>query len=185
MSTIVGITDSTTPPPVTSSAQPSKLSQLEQLLKQGRVHLQDLRARLDQATKERDQLVAELKDRDASHEQLWAEQAELQRADAERHARELAGLRAELSEAIVARDAAITKRDELESQMKDAASARTELDETIAARDGLEHQLREADEQRVSLEKALAAAINDVEQLRADADRAAALAREIFEIHQK
>jgi chromosome segregation ATPase len=185
MSTIVAITDSTTPPPVTSSAQPSKLSQLEQLLKQGRVHLQDLRSRLEQATKERDQLAAELKARDASHEQLWADQAELQRADAERHARELAGLRAELSEAIVARDAAYARRDELELKLKDAAALRAELDETIAARDRLEDQLREADEQRVSLEKTLATALNEVEQLRADADRAAALAREIFEIHQK
>jgi hypothetical protein len=185
MSTILAIADSTTPPPAATGAQPSKLSQLEQLLKQGRVHLQDLRARLEQATKERDQLIALLKERDAAHEKLWAEQAELQRADAERHARELANLRAELSEALVARDAAITRRDELDSQLKDAAAIRAELDETIAARDRLEDQLREADEQRVSLEKAHAVAVHDVEQLRADADRAAALAREIFEIHHK
>jgi uncharacterized coiled-coil DUF342 family protein len=117
MSTIVAIADSPTPPPAIN-AQPSRLSQLEQLLKQGRVYLQDLRARLEEATKERDEL-------------------------------------------------------------------RVQVGELIAARDHLESQLRQADEQRASLEKALAAAIDDVEQLRADADRASALAREIFEIHHK
>src|SRR5688572_10641618 len=34
--------------------------QLEQLLRQGRIHLQDLRARLQQVTAERDRLVAQL-----------------------------------------------------------------------------------------------------------------------------
>jgi chromosome segregation ATPase len=117
MSTILAIADSTTPSSAPND-QPSRLSQLEQLLKQGRVYLQDLRTRLEETTKERDEL-------------------------------------------------------------------RIQLSEAIAARDRLDDRLREAEERRASLEKALASAIDDIEQLRADADRAAALAREIFEIHQR
>ena len=101
-----------------TNAQPSKLSQLEELLKQGRVHLQDLRAKLDRVTQERNELAATLKDRDASQETLWAEQAEMQRADGERHERELLELRAEVSEASAARDAAIARLDDLEKQLK-------------------------------------------------------------------
>ena len=42
--------------------------ELEQLLKQGRAHLQDLRNRLQQAESERDRLHAELADRRATHQ---------------------------------------------------------------------------------------------------------------------
>jgi predicted RNase H-like nuclease (RuvC/YqgF family) len=163
MSTIATITE----PASTSSPtdpQPAKVSQLEQLLRQGKVFLQDLRAKLAAVTKERDQLVESLKERDASHEKLWAEQAELQRADTERHGREL---------------------EELRSQLKAFEGIRSELDEAVATRTRLADELRNADTQKTSLEKALATAVDDVEQLRADAERAAALAREIFEIHQK
>ena len=145
MSTTLDVTEPAAAPPAT--AQPSKLSQLEELLKQGRVHLQDLRAKLDRVTKERDELAATLKDRDASQETLWAEQVELQRADGERHERELLELRAEIGEASAARDGAIARLDDLERQ--------------------------------------LAAATTEADQLKADADRAAELAREIFETFSK
>jgi chromosome segregation ATPase len=163
MSTIATITE---PAPTSSPTdpQPAKVSQLEQLLKQGKVFLQDLRAKLAAVTKERDQLVESLKERDASHEKLWAEQAELQRADNERHGREL---------------------EELRTQLKALEGIRSELDEAVATRARLADELRDAGTQKTSLEKALATAEDDVEQLRADAERAAALAREIFEIHQK
>ena len=152
MSTIADITEPAAAP--STGAQPSKLSQLEQLLKQGRVHLQDLRARVAEATKERDELAARLEERDASHEKLWAEQAEMQRADSERHERELLELRAELSEASAARDVACARRDELEGK-------------------------------RAALEQSLAAATEEADQLKADADRAAELAKEILETFSK
>ncbi len=170
MSTIATITEPA-PTPSPTDPQPAKVSQLEQLLRQGKVFLQDLRAKLEAVTKERDQLVESLKERDASHEKLWAEQAELQRADNERHGRELEELRTQL--------------EELRTQLKVVEGIRSELDEAVAARTRLADELRDADTQKTSLEKALATAVDDVEQLRADAERAAALAREIFEIHQK
>jgi len=161
MSTIETITEPASPSSPAGAASPSKLSQLEQLLKQGKVHLQDLRTRLQEATDERDRLAAQLKERDTSQEALWAEQAELQRADSERHERELTELRAKLQEAMAARD------------------------EAVAARNRMSDEMREMESQRTSLEKGLAAAIDEVDELRSDAERAAALAREIFEIHHK
>jgi chromosome segregation ATPase len=155
------IADLAGPAAASTGAEPSKLSQLEQLLKQGRVHLQDLRTKVEQATKERDEMAARLEARDADHEKLWAEQAEMQRADSDRHEREILELRAELSEASAARDVASAKRDELEAQV------------------------RESEEKRASLEKSLAAATTEADQLKADADRAADLAREIFETFSK
>ena len=114
MSTIATITEPA-PTPSPTEPQPAKVSQLEQLLRQGKVFLQDLRAKLAAVTNERDQLVESLKERDASHEKLWAEQAELQRTDNERHGRELEelrtqlkafeGIRSELDEAVVTRTA--------------------------------------------------------------------------------
>jgi len=165
--------------------QPAKLSQLEQLLRQGRTFLQDLRAKLEQVTVERDQLATALKERDASHEKLWAEQADMQRAESERHQREVADLKRELAAASAARDAAAERRNDLESQLKGLQGVRSQLDEAVAAHKRLAEQLREGETQRVSLEKALGTAVDEVEQLRTDADRAAALAREIFEIHHK
>jgi chromosome segregation ATPase len=149
MSTIEAITDTASQPSPTANPQPSKLAQLEQLLKQGKVLLQDLRTRLEETTKERDQLAATLKDRDASHEKLWTEQADMHRAESERHERELAELR-------------------------------TQLDEAVARRQTLAEKLSESEAHRSTLEKALATAIDEFEQLRTDADRAAAIARELF-----
>jgi chromosome segregation ATPase len=173
------------PPRPAGGQPPSKLSQLEQLLKQGRTLLQDLRDRLERATNERDELAATLKERDAAHEKLWAEQAEIHRTDGERHARELDDVRRQLDAAMAAREAAVTQRTELESQVKELHGVRSQLEEAVAAERRLADQLREAEEHRTSLERALAVAIDDVEQLRTDADRAAALAREIFETHHK
>ncbi len=185
MTTTSTINEPAPPQSPTNNPPPSKLLQLEQLLKQGKVLLQDLRARLEEATKERDQLAATLHDRDASHEKLWAEQADLQRAESERHAHELAELRTQLGEAVAARDAAIGSRDDLESQVKALEGIRSQLDEAIAGRKHLVEELRESEAQRGSLEKALATAVDEFEQLRTDADRAAAIAREIFETHNK
>lgn len=152
MNTIVAITETATQS--TGNPQPSKLAQLEQLLKQGKVFLQDLRARLEATTKERDQLAATLTEHDATHEKLWAEQLDIQRADRVRQDRELAELRAQ-------------------------------LDEAVTGRQKLADQLLESEAQRHSLEKALATAIDEFEQIRTDADRAAAIAREMFETQSK
>jgi chromosome segregation ATPase len=151
MSTIVAITGTTSQP---GNPQPSKLAQLEQLLKQGKVFLQDLRARLEATTKERDQLAVTLKEHDATHEKLWAEQLDIQRAERVRHDRELAELRAQ-------------------------------LDEAVTGRQKLADQLLESEAHCHSLEKALATASDEFEQIRADADRAAAIAREMFETQSK
>jgi chromosome segregation ATPase len=83
----------------------SRLPQLEQLLKQGKTHLQDLRTRLEDATNERNRLAAQLNEREASNEQLWGEQAELQQALADKQQRELDELHARLQDANATRDA--------------------------------------------------------------------------------
>ena len=185
MNTTSALTEPALSPSPTNNPQPSKLLQLEQLLKRGKVLLQDLRSRLEEATRERDQLAATLTERDASHEKLWAEQADLQRADSERHARELAELRTQLGETVAARDAAVATRDDLQSQVHALEGIRSQLDEAVAGRTNLSEQLRESEAQRGSLEKALATAVDEFEQLRTDAERAAALARELFETHSK
>ena len=48
----------------------AKLAQLEQLLKQGRTHLQSLRTQVDDAKKERDELRAKLEHAEAEREDL-------------------------------------------------------------------------------------------------------------------
>lgn len=124
MSTIVTIT-ATDSPSSTGNPQPSKLAQLEQLLKQGKVLLQDLRTRLEETTKERDQLAATLKDRDASQEKLWAEQADLQRAESERHERELTELRTQLDEAVA-------RRKTLAEKLSESEAHRSTLEKALA-----------------------------------------------------
>ena len=140
MSTIADITEPVAAP--STGAQPSKLSQLEQLLKQGRTP-SGLRARVEEATKERDQLATTLKERDASHEKLWAEQAELQRADSERHRREME-LRAELSEASAARD--VASRDATSWKHSSRQRRRPVQLEDAADAQRLEGRLRESEE---------------------------------------
>ena len=83
----------------------SRLPQLEQLLKQGRTHLQDLRTRLDEATAERNRLAAQLANREVANEELCTEQVELQRALTEKQQRELDELRIRVQDANATRDA--------------------------------------------------------------------------------
>jgi PAS domain S-box-containing protein len=116
----------------------SRLPQLEQLLKQGRVHLQDLRTKLEEANTERDHLSAKLGEREAANEQLWTEQAELQNALSDRQQRELFDLQAQLQEAIAARD-------RLAASLNERAAAyeqlRTESAEQHRMLEGQQHEL--------------------------------------------
>lgn len=105
----------------------SRLPQLEQLLKQGKTHLQDLRTRLDEATNERNRLAAQLNEREASNEQLWSEQAELQQALAEKQQRELDDLHARLQDANATRDAAAARLHARETEHEQLAAEHQEL----------------------------------------------------------
>ena len=124
-------------------AKVSRLPQLEQLLKQGRTHLQDLRTRLDEATKERNQLAAQLSDREASNEQLWTEQAQLQQGLAEQQQTELNALHTQLQEATAARDGLTSRLTELEAEREQLSLLRIKLDEATSEKDQLVAQLAE------------------------------------------
>ena len=111
----------------------SRLPQLEQLLKQGRLHLQELRKRLDDTAREREQLAAQLSERESANEQLWAEQAELQQSLGSQHARDLKELRAQLEEANAVRDEVSAKLAAREHHHEHLGNERTQLQQTIEA----------------------------------------------------
>jgi chromosome segregation ATPase len=127
----------------------SRLPQLEQLLKQGKTHLQDLRTRLEEATSERNRLEAQLNEREAANEQLWGEQAELERALADRQQRELDELQGRLLDANATRDAVAARlhareieHDQLiEASRQELSVLQRKLDEAISEKDQLVTQL--------------------------------------------
>jgi exonuclease VII small subunit len=145
----------------------SKLPQLELLLKQGRTHLQDLRAKLEEATKERDRLAAQLGGREVENERLWAEQVQLQQSLTEQQQRDLTGLRIELQEATAARDATAARLAEREGEHE---RLRSMLDEAIADRERLTAQLNEHVAEHARSQERLQA----LDVLRADVDQAIA-----------
>jgi chromosome segregation ATPase len=106
----------------------TRLPQLEELLKQGRAHLQELRNRLAEATQERERLAAQLTERESANEQLWAEQADLQQSLGERQQRDLNELRTQLEQEVSAHQGEVT-------------SLQTRLDEAIGEKELLVGQL--------------------------------------------
>jgi len=123
----------------------SRLPQLEQLLKQGRTHLQDLRTRLDEATAERNRLAAQLGQREVANEELWTEQADLQQALTEKQQSELDELRTRLQDANATRDAVAARlharETEHEHLLAEQQELRCRLDEAVSEKDQLVTQL--------------------------------------------
>jgi chromosome segregation ATPase len=181
-----------------------QLPQLEQLLKQGRTHLQALRVKLDETSRERDQLAARVTEREAAHEQLWNEQANLQLSLEGQQQRELEDLRLQLRDAIGERDQASARLAEGEAQQAHLQSERdtlrTERDEARAERDQLrmerddlrhsqeelrhsqEGRERESDQLRTSLADAVAEKEQLVSQL---AERIAEHERSLLEREER
>lgn len=125
--------------------------ELEQLLKQGRTHLQDLRNRLQQTAVERDRLQAELADSARAHqhhvEQLERQMddlhAELQGATAERNR-----LAAQLGEQDAAHKQLAEQRADEQSTftrlLDEASSVQRELTAEVQEQRQQIHKLREA-----------------------------------------
>lgn len=187
--------------------------QLEQLLRQGRTHLHDLRTRLQQTTAERNQLATELNERktaylrelDRLETQLQEATAQglLQRTVAEQLENELQlkeqerkeqvdGLRNEIQQMTAERDRFATDLAERETTQKELAAR-------LAEREGAYKQLTaEREEEQYKFETALAAAANrqkdiehqvedqreEIRHLRETSMRAQALAREIMQAHE-
>jgi chromosome segregation ATPase len=137
--------------------------QLEQLLRQGRAHLQDLGHRLQQMTAERDRLLAELGDRTTAH-----------RLELEQVQSEVNSLRRQLETTAGRRDSLATQLEEREAAHQQFAAERTE------ERDSFERLLAEAR----SNERDMVAELDEQRQqcaiLREAALRAQALARQIM-----
>lgn len=180
---------------------------LEQLLRQGRTHLQDLRARLQQATDERDRLQSE-------RERLEGELAQRRTS----HEREIERLQSQIEEA--ARQAFLDKtlaeqraRDLVvkeEEHREQAEALRLQLQKSTADRERLSADLEEREaaykrfadersEERATFERLLAEATanqrdmvqelddqrQQIQTLRETAMRAQSLAREIMRAHEK
>ena len=151
----------------------SRLPQLEQLLTQGKTHLQDLRLRLEEATSERNRLEALLTERETTNQQLWDEQTELERAHADRQQRELDELHARLQDANATRDAVASRLHareiEYDKLVTEHAKLRSRLDEVISEKDQLVAQLAD----RISEHERALAEQDDKHRIEADEHRKA------------
>lgn len=141
--------------------------ELEQLLKQGRAHLQDLRARLQLTATERDRLQAELADSASAH-QRTIEQLQVQMDD----------MRAQFQDATAERNRMAAQLGEQEAAHHQFAQERADerstfkrlMDEALSSHRDMTEQL---EEQR-----------RHIDTLRAAAVRAQSLAREIVGAHE-
>jgi hypothetical protein len=187
--------------------------QLEQLLRQGRTHLHDLRARLQQTTAERNQLATELNERKTAYlreldrletqlqeataqgllQRTRAEQldGDLQSKEQERR-QQVDGLRNEIQQMTA-------ERDRLGTDLAEREATQKELAARLAEREGAYKQLTaEREEEQYKFETAIAAAANrqkdiehqvedqreEIRHLRETSMRAQALAREIMQAHE-
>lgn len=143
-----------------------QLPQLEQLLKQGRTHMQALRVKLEQTSKERDQLAARVSEREAAPEHLRNDQAQLQ-SSLESRQRELEEVRAQLQKLNAERDqvgARLAAREtdysrvQTEHAQLQAGQAllHAERDELRAERDGLRAQREQLYAERDELRHSMA-----------------------------
>ena len=107
----------------------AKLAQLEQLLKQGRTHLQSLRAQVDDARRERDELRGKL------------DLAESEREDIGEKHDQIAFLLTELR----------ADRDRIAGELRATESQRLSLEETLGFATGGLEQLRSAVERALVL----------------------------------
>jgi hypothetical protein len=166
--------------------------QLEQLLRQGRAHLQDMRGRLQEATAERDRLGVEITELKAVHEreverlQIQIDQAAnealLQQTQAEQrdqeHRHQVETLREQLEKVTTERN-----RLELEMEEREAAHKRF-IDERAEERCTLERLLAESTSNQRDMMQELDDQRQQLEMLREAAMRAQSLAREIMRAHE-
>lgn len=148
--------------------------QLEQLLKQGRTHLQDLRSRLQQATTELQQVTAE-------RDRLQAESTGSKKAhqiEVDHLQRQTDDLRAELQGVTAERNRLAAHLEEREAAHKQFAEERTDERSTF------KRLLDEA----TSNQREMTAELNEQQQqidtLREAAMRAQSFAREIMRSHE-
>jgi hypothetical protein len=174
--------------------------QLEHLLLQGRTHLQDLRARLQQVTAERDRLRIELSERQTAHQQEaerlqiqlgeMTNAAFLQRMLAEQRERDMRSKQQDQQQQIDALDEqlqyTVAERDGLAAQLaQQEAAHRRFADERADERFTLERLLAEATSNQRDMVQELDEKRQQLETLREAAMRAQSLAREIMRAHEK
>ena len=141
--------------------------ELEQLLKQGRAHLHDLRGRLQLAGAERDRLQAEVADSSKAHQRA-IEQLERQMDD----------VRAELQ-------GAIAERNRLAAQVEEQEAAHKQLAEERAdERSTFKRLLDEASFTQSEMTAQLEEQRQEIDTLREAAMRAQSFAREIMRAHE-
>ena len=145
----------------------SSQAELEQLLKQGRMHLQDLRTRLQLATAERDRMQAELADAKRAH-----------RGEVDQLTRQMDDLRQELQSAAAERDRVTGQLAEQDAAHKRFAEERADERSTFKrlldeASSNQREMMQELNEQRQQLDT-----------LREAAMRAQSFAREIMRAHE-
>lgn len=166
--------------------------QLEQLLRQGRTHLQEMRTRLVQMTAERDRLTAELSEQKSAHQseldrlhnqiEEATREALLQQTLAEQRERDMASeidvLTEQLQKTTAERNRVGVQLEDREAAYKQFADERSEerftFERLLAeATSNQREMVQERDEQR-----------QQIETLREAAMRAQALARQIMRAHE-
>ena len=141
--------------------------QLEQLLKQGRTHLQDLRGRLQQVMAERDRLQTEAADTKTAH-----------RAEVDQLQRQMDDLRAELQGATAERNRLAAHLEEREAAHKQFAEERSDERSTF------KRLLDEASSNQREMSEELNEQRQQIDMLREAAMRAQSFAREIMRAHE-
>jgi hypothetical protein len=174
--------------------------QLEHLLLQGRTHLQDLRARLQQMTAERDRLQIELADRQTAHqhevERMQIQVGEmtnaafLQRMLAEQRERDMRAKQQDQQQQIDALDEqlqyTVAERDGLTARLQQQEAAHRQFaEERTDERFTFERLLAEATSNQRDMVQELDEKRQQLETLREAAIRAQSLAREIMRAHEK
>ena len=145
----------------------STQAELEQLLKQGRIHLQELRTRLQQVTVERDRVQAELADTKRAHE-----------GEVDQLTRQMDDLRQELQSAAAERDRVTAQLAEEEAAHKRFAEERADERSTF------KRLLDEASSTQREMTQELNEQRQQLDTLREAAMRAQSFAREIMRAHE-
>lgn len=141
--------------------------QLEQLLRQGRIHLQDLRSRLQQITAERDRLETELRDHKVAHQR-----------EVDRLQTQMDALQQQLQKTTAERDHLATELAEREAAHKQFAEERAEERFTF------ERLLAEATANQRDMVQELDEQRQQIQTLREASMRAQSLARQIMRAHE-
>jgi chromosome segregation ATPase len=145
--------------------------QLEQLLRQGRTHLQEMRSRLEQATADRGRLEAEVNEANDARNARQREVGDLQT--------QLGNVREELQQAAAERDRLARQLAEQEAAHQRYVEDRTE------DRIKFERLLAEATSNQRQMVEELGEQQQQLDTLREAAMRAQSLAREIMRAHEK